>query len=196
MRNLLLFGVLFLVTACSGQTGEYAARGAGTGALSGAVGSMFGALVFGGDPIDAAARGAVIGAGAGATAGAIAGADADRRRAQQQQAELDALRLEIGDDTFEGLVALAECRHDEAFSQANKAVQSDNADYALAGLWLKALTLADQRRESEARAFYPDLVERDPEVGTADQVELEARQFLQELTAIRGEYGLPQICSA
>ena len=196
MRKIVLVGVLILMAACSGKTGEYAGRGAGSGALAGAVGGLFGSLVFGGDPIEGAARGAVIGTAAGATAGAISGAEADRRIAEQQQAELDALRRQIGDDSFEGLVALAECRHDVALSQAAKAAQSDNQDFALAGLWLETITYTDSRREAEARALYPTLIERDPEINSADQAELAVRNFIQELGSARTENDLPRVCSA
>ena len=199
LRTLIMLSVLVLVAACTGQVGQSAARGATTGAISGAVGKAFGALVFGGDPVEAAARGAVVGAAAGATAGAIVGSEKERRAAEQQEAEqeaeLEALRALIGPESFDGLTALAECRHDTALSLAGIAVQSDNADYALAGLWLEALTYTDQRQESEARARYPDLVEQDPEIGSADEAELAMREFIQDLGTIRAEFDLPEVCS-
>jgi len=195
LRKVILFGAIALIAACSGKTGEYAGRGAATGAMSGAVGGLFGALVFGGDPIEAAARGAVVGTAVGATAGAVTGSEADRRIAEQQQADLDAIRREIGDDSFDGLVALTDCRHDVALSHAAKAVQSDNSDYVLAGYWLEALTYTDQRQEAAARASYPALIERDPNIASSEQAELKMREFIQDLTAIRGEYGLPQVCA-
>ncbi len=67
------------------------------------------------------------GATRGATTGAVAGA----------MGGLAKLKQEIGNDSFDGLVALAECRHDVSLSQAARAKQSQNPNFALAGLWLE-----------------------------------------------------------
>ena len=179
---------------CSGHTGEYAARGATHGAVAGAVGGLLSSVVFGGDPLDGAARGAVVGAGVGATSGALVGSEVDRRVADRRKAEEERIRREIGEDSFEGLAALAECRYEVSLRQANKAVRSTNSDYALAGLWLEVLTYSDQREESRARALYPNLIEKDPHIGNEAQAEQTRRQFLQGLMEIRAEYGLPQVC--
>ena len=80
--------VLLVALSCISQlagcaTDSYAAKGAAkgatTGAAAGAVGGLVSALVFGGDPLDRAARGAVYGGAAGATAGAMAGSEMDRQ---------------------------------------------------------------------------------------------------------------------
>ena len=114
--------ILLLLTGLQlSACGEYAAKGAGagatTGAVSGAVGGLVSALVFGGDPAEAAARGAVYGGAVGATAGAMGGAQVDQKLEQQRQATAENLRKTLGDDAFEGLRALAECRHDAALKQ-------------------------------------------------------------------------------
>ena len=128
---------LATVPSCSQRTVEGAGRGAATGAVAGAVGGMVSALVFGGNVGEAAARGAVWGGSTGATAGAISGAVADsNEKKAQQAAELDALRKKLGDDAFQGLVALAQCKHEVAQGYGRTAAASDNPDYALAGLWL------------------------------------------------------------
>jgi hypothetical protein len=49
------------MSACSTTSGKMAGQGAATGAIAGSVGGLVGALVFGGDPAEAAARGAVWG---------------------------------------------------------------------------------------------------------------------------------------
>ena len=140
--------------ACQSSAGKGAAQGAGTGAIAGAVGGAVTALVFGGDPVEAAARSAVWGASAGAATGAIAGSQADKQAEQQThkktEAELAKLRDEIGDENYAGLESLADCRHDESLRAAAKGRQSNNPNYALAGLWLEILNYADSGREAKA----------------------------------------------
>lgn len=185
------------LTGCASDS--YAAKGAGkgatTGAVSGAVGGIFSALVFGGDPAEAAARGAVYGGAVGATAGAIAGSEADRQVKQQQDAQLAKLRQKIGDETFTGLEALADCRHDVSLQQAAKAQKSENPNYALAGLWLEVLTYADQKQETKARNLFPTLVQKDWDIKSEEQAEETMRKALNSLMDIREEYKLPRVCS-
>jgi hypothetical protein len=177
---------------------SYAARGAAggakSGAVAGAVGGLVTSLVFGGDPLDAAARGAVYGGAVGATAGGMAGAEQDKAVAAQREAELERLKQQIGPDAFEGLAALAECRHAEALAMAGKARQSENKDYSLAGLWLAVLTYGDSRCETEARGLFPDLISLDPDVRDAAEAEETMRKGLTRLMDIREEYKLPRVC--
>ncbi len=53
------------------------------------------------------------------------------------------MKDEFGDDTYNGLVALTECKHEVAMGYARSSSQSKNKDYALAGLWLEVLTESD-----------------------------------------------------
>jgi len=152
------------------------------------------ALVFGGDPIDRAARGAVWGGTTGAVAGGMAGSQADKKLQQQREAELAKLRLKIGDDAFGCLEALADCQHDVSLQQAAKAQQSDNPNYALAGLWLEVLNYADRRDEAQARSLFPDLVKKDWDIKTESQAEETMRKALNALMDIRQEYKLPRVC--
>jgi hypothetical protein len=185
-----------LLSAC----GEYAAKGAGagatTGAVSGAVGGLVSALVFGGDPAEAAARGAVYGGAVGATAGAMGGAQVDKKVEQQRQATEQALRTRIGDDAYEGLKALADCRHDVSLKQAELARQSENPNFSLAGLWLEVLSYADQGNESRARELFPDVVTTDWDIKTEAEAEAEMRKTLNQLMDIREQYNMPRVCSA
>ena len=183
-----------LIIGCSPQSKQMAGEGAATGAVAGAVGGMVSALVFGGDPAEAAARGAVWGGSTGAVAGAMAGARADERQQAQREAQLERLKQEIGEDSFKGLEALADCKHDVALAYGRTAAQSKNRDHALAALWLEILTYADQREESRARALFPDLVANDPKVGSDAQAEASMRKALQTLMDIRAEYGMPRTC--
>ncbi|UCH75451.1 MAG: hypothetical protein JSU82_06340 [Rhodospirillales bacterium] len=192
-----VLGALWLA-GCAGDshTAQGAGRGAATGAVSGAVGGLVGSLVFGGNPAEAAARGAVYGGAVGATAGAIAGSEADRKIAEQEAQELAALRERIGDDAFSGLEALAECRHDVALAQGAKARQSENPNYALAGLWLEVLSHADRRDEERARALFPTVVETDWDVNSEAQAEETMRDALTKLMDIRETHRLPRVCPA
>ena len=191
-------GALFLGTLLS-ACGEYAAKGAGTGAttgaVSGAVGGLVSALVFGGDPAEAAARGAVYGGAVGATAGAMGGAQVDKKVAQQRQAQEDAIRTQIGDDAFKGLQALADCNHDVSLQQAGLARQSDNPNFALAGLWLEVLSYADKGDKTTASSLFPDIVNKDWDIKSEAQAEATMRDTLTKLMDIREQYNMPRTCS-
>jgi hypothetical protein len=192
---LTLFVTMMIFIACSQQSMQRAGQGAATGAVVGAVGGMVTALVFGGSVGEAAARGAVYGGSTGATAGAISGAVADsNQKKAQQAAELEALRNRLGDDAFNGLVALVECKHDIAHGYGRTAAKSDNADFALAGLWLQVITYADNRQEDQARAMFPDLVEKDSKLASESQAETKMQAALQKLMDVRQEYKLPREC--
>ena len=198
---LLLLAIVGLVTQLAGcasdsYTAKGASRGAVTGAVSGAVGGLVSALVFGGDPVDRAARGAVYGGAVGATAGAIAGSEVDKKAKAQQEAGLAQLRKDIGEDAYNGLGALADCKHDVSLRQATKARQSQNPNYSLAGLWLEVLSYADQREEAKARALFTSLVEKDWDIKSEAQAEEVMRKALNELMIIRQEYQLPRVCGS
>ena len=196
---LVVFAALWLglqMAGCASDsyTAKGATKGATTGAVSGAVGGLVYGLVFGGDPLERAARGAVYGGAAGAAAGAMAGSEADRRVKEQREANLAKLRQEIGDDAFEGLEALADCRHDVSLNQAAKAQRSANPNYALAGLWLEVLNYGDQRDEARARSLFPTVVEKDWDIKTESQAEETMRKTLNGLMDIRQEYNMPRVC--
>ncbi len=180
--------------ASDSHTTKDAARGAGSGAVAGAVGGLVGSLVFGGDVGRSVARGAVVGAAVGGTAGAISGSQKDKRKEEAREAQLDKLRQEIGPDAYDGLEALADCKHDISLRQAAKAQQSDNPNPALAGLWLEVLSYADQRDEAKARSLFPTLVEKDWDIKTEAQAEETMRDALNKLMDIRQEYKLPRVC--
>ena len=197
----LLLGSVAVSAGCASDS--YAAKdateGATTGAIAGAVGGMVSALVFGGDVVEAGARGAVYGGTTGAVVGGMSGSKVDQAVAAQKQAdreaELEQLRNEIGTDAYNGVVALAECKHEIAIANAREAASSSNSDYALAGIWVEALTEADRHNETEARTMLADIVARDREVKTEADAEARMRKALQELGNIRVEYDLPAACS-
>lgn len=193
--SLLLMVALMTFPACSKQTAQRAGQGAATGAVVGAVGGMVSAMVFGGNVGEAAARGAVWGGSTGAAAGAMSGAMAEsNQKKAQQTAELENLRKQLGDDAFNGLAALAECKHEVAQGYGRTAAQSDNKDYSLAGLWLQVLAYADGGQEDQARTLFPDLVAKDSTISSESQAETEMREGLQKLKEIRQEHNLPKAC--
>ena len=195
---LVLVATVFIFCNCSKQSVERAGQGAATGAVVGAVGGMVSALVFGGNVGDAAARGAVWGASTGAAAGAMSGAMADSNQKKaaetQKAADLEKLKRELGDDAFNGLAALVECKHEIALAYGRTAAQADNPDFSLAGLWLQILAYADNRQEDQARALFTDLVAKDSKLSSDAQAETEMRGALQKLGDIREEYQLPRVC--
>jgi len=194
-KFLLVIFLGFQLSAC----GEYAAKGAGTGAttgaVSGAVGGLVSALVFGGDAGEAMARGAVYGGAVGATAGAMGGAQVDKKLEQQRDATAEALRTKIGDDAYEGLEALADCKHDVSLKQASLARQSDNPNFSLAGLWLEVLSYADQGNEARARELFPEVVTDDWNIESEAEAEADMRQTLTKLMDIREQYNMPRVCT-
>ena len=195
---LLLSIFLFIVvglTACSGRSIERGSQGATMGAVAGAAGGVVSALVFGGNVGDAAARGAVWGGTTGAVSGAVVGSQENKNEKAQQDKTIEKLKTDLGEDAFKGLAALAECKHDVALGYAKTAGKSENKNYALAGLWVEVLTLADQKAEDRARALFLDLITKDSKVSSEAQAEEGMRGALQKIMDIRAEYKLPKTCS-
>jgi len=184
-----------MVAGCETSAGKGAAQGATSGAIAGAVGGAVTALVFGGDPVEAATRSAVWGASAGAATGAIAGSQVDKKTDQQTEAKYAKLREEIGDENFDGLAALADCKHAESLKAAASGRRSKNPNYALAGLWLEILNYADKGQESKARELFPTLVEQDWNVESTAQAETRMREGTTALGNIREEYDRPRVCA-
>jgi len=185
--------------ASDSHAADGAAQGAGTGAIAGAVGGLVSGLVFGGDPVERAARGAVYGGTTGAVVGGIQGAEKDNqelaKQKEQREARVKELREELGQQAFQSLAALAECKHDKAMQFAMKAQEQSNPNFALAGLWLEILIYADMKDEARARDLFPRLVEEDWNLESEAQAEESMRKALNELMDIREQYGLPRVCS-
>lgn len=192
---LLLCMTLLATAGCTKQTAKQAGEGATMGAVVGAVGGLVTGLVFGGNPIESAAAGAVFGATTGATAGAISGAQQESAKKQQQTARAEEFRKRFGEDAYNGVVALAQCKHEVALANAAVVRKESSEDKALAGLWLEVISYADNKQEEKARALFPTVVENDPEVKTDAQAEEKMRRALQRLMEIRAEHGLPQVCT-
>lgn len=206
VRSRQLPGILFAMVAMLLESGcasdSYAAKGAskgaGTGAIAGAVGAAATALIFGGNVGEAAARGAVYGGASGAVVGGISGAQVDKQVAAQERAEYERrvqeFREEIGTDAFNGFVALAECKHEVAIANAREAQKSRNRDFALAGLWVEALTEADRAHADAASALLPAIVEKDREIGDTAAAQARLDEALGEMGEIRTQHDLAPSC--
>jgi len=194
---LILLVQTLTLSGCSGASGQRAAEGAGTGALAGAAGGLVSGLLWGGDPLESAARGAVVGATTGAVVGGVSGSKEDKANAQaQQQNEIAELRSQIGEDAFAGITALAKCNHAVAEANAQVAAKSSNSNYALAGLWVDAISHADRDDMAGARALYPEIIRWDRSAENNDQVDAELQGTLVKLQDIRQQYDLPRTCSS
>lgn len=208
ITSIALIALALQLAGCAGDSyaSKGARKGAVQGAAAGAVGGLVSALVFGGDPLDRAARGAVYGGAAGAVAGGIAGSNVDKQvRAQkqtqkaiqaEQDADIEALKKEIGKPAFNGLAALAECQHEITLKKAKKARKSKNPNHRLAGLWLEVLSYADFRQQDRVRSLVPVIVKKDWDISSNAQAEQAVRDAMAELTEIRREYSLPLVCYA
>ncbi len=192
-----LSALLIMASGCSGQSGQRAAEGAGTGALAGAAGGLVSGLLWGGDPLESAARGAVVGGTSGAVAGGVSGAKQDKAQAQAaEKQEIEQLRTRIGADAFAGVTALAECKHGVAEANAQVAAKSTDSNYALAGLWVDAISHADRGDLEGAKSFYPEIIRWDRSVENEAQVEAKLQESLTKLKSIRKRYDLPERCPA
>ena len=195
---LLALALAGLTLGCTSNQKAGAAKGGTRGAVAGAAAGVVGALIFGDDVGDAAARGAVWAGTAGAVSGAMAGTDADRREAEQErkQAEkkLRELRKRIGEDAFNGLAALADCKHEVALAYASTAARSENAAYAEAAIWLRAMTYVETGQEGQAAELYPELVEKDEHAKDVDDVRERVMHALETVRDYREKEGRPRFC--
>ncbi len=186
------------ILGCAGA-GEGAVKGAASGALAGAASGLISSLIWGGDPGYHMARGAAVGATVGAVGGAIEGSSKARaekeRTAAQEQREIDQIRRDIGNDAFDGIVALAECKHEVAIANARVAAESKNGNHALAGLWVEALTFADRGDEAGQEAIAPEIIRWDREINGRSSFDRELKKAHSDLLDIRSEYLLPRTCS-
>jgi hypothetical protein len=191
----------FLLVLCSGilGCGEHAARqagqGAAMGAASGAVGGMVSAIIFGGDPVEAAARGAVYGGAVSATAGAISGSQVDASIREQRQAREDQIREEIGSDAFKGLSALVSCDYEDTISYVTASKASSNPNYVVAGYWLELLSYADKGDLREVERLLPIVIKEDWDTNNKDQASTSLRQLQTNLEGLRVDYKLDENCA-
>lgn len=114
----------------------------------------------------------------------------------QQDAELEVLRKEIGRPAFNGLGALAECRHQDSLTKAKKARKAKNPNHRLAGLWLEVLNYADLHQQEQVTSLLPAIVKEDWDIDSVAQAQATTREAAAELITIRKDYKLPLVCPA
>ena len=207
VRSRQLAGVLLAMIAMVMNSGcasdshaaKGASKGASTGAIAGAVGAAATALIFGGNVGEAAARGAVYGGTSGAVVGGMSGAERDKQVAAQERAEYEKrvqeFRDSIGTDAFNGFVALAECKHGVAIANAREAQKSSKRDFALAGLWVEALTEADRANTDAAVGLLPAIVEKDRKIKDAKDAQARIDEAVVRMGDIRTQHGLAASCA-
>jgi hypothetical protein len=197
VRGIFILLVVSGIVGCAGA-GEGAIKGAAGGALAGAASGLISSLVWGGDPGEYMARGATAGATVGAIGGAIDGSGQARAKkenqAAQEQRELDQFRHDIGNDAYEGVVSLVDCKHSVALANAEVAEGSRNGNHALAGLWLRALTLSDQQNKAGLDEVALEIIRWDRNIANTAQFENELNQSHSDLMSIRADYGKPRTC--
>ena len=182
---------------CAGA-GEGAVKGAAGGALAGAASGLVTALVWGGDAGEHMARGAAAGATVGAVGGAIQGSQQEKAKrnydAEREQQEIEQFRRDIGDDAFDGIIALAECKQEVALANARVASNSTNSNHALAGLWVQALTYEDQGDSAGLAELTPEILQWDRGINSQEAFERELATAYRDLVQIRADYSLPLSC--
>lgn len=183
-----------LAAGCATQTGQQAGKSAAIGGLAGAAGGALSAAIFGGNVGRAMAQGAAWGAGSGAVGGAIAGSQIDEKVQNTPEAKAAKLKKEIGDDAFNGLKAIVDCDYPAALAEAEKAKASGNNEYAVAGLWVEALTYFDSRQEDKARGLYPQIYKKDKHISTEKQAEAHIRNGLDQIMQAREKRNKPRVC--
>jgi len=192
---LLLSILLLTLCSCGKQSGTRAVQGGATGTAAGVVGGLVSALIFGGDVGEAVAYGAVWGASTGAVSGAIIGHQEDKaiKKQEMEQARKKLIK-ELGEDGYEGLKALVQCKHPVAHSYANLSMNSKKKQYLETGKWLDILAYADAGDTEKANSMLPEVIEIDAGVNSLDEAQKFLEHSLTGVKNIRGQYGLAKTC--
>lgn len=101
--------------------------------------------------------------------------------------EDEELRKYYGNENVDGLEALIVGNHEKALAFANVGELSDDANYRLSAIWLKALIAADQNNDQEAKKEYERLVTFDPEIKNIEEAQKETEYLLSEVDYYRKE---------
>jgi hypothetical protein len=117
--------------------------------------------------------------------------------AQEAQAEgasdteIEAEWIEaIGEDNWNGLIALVDCQHQRAHLLAQAGSTMDNEEFRLASIWLEAMIVVDQKRMDEAQGFFEQIADRDPEIDTVQQASIEVDKAILDVRDYRREEGI------
>lgn len=94
-------------------------------------------------------------------------------------------RIEYGDDNVDGLVTLANGNHEQALALADAGEASDDANYRMWAVWLKAIIYADQGDRAAVEKEYARLIVLDPEVSSVEEADEWMELLLGDLAEIR-----------
>lgn len=117
--------------------------------------------------------------------------DLDRRTREQEaiqekvESDEEWMRKEYGKENVDGLIELVDGNHDKAMAYANVGELSDDANYRLSAMWLKAMIEEDRGLKDEAKAQFERLVTFDPEIKDVNEAEKEVKMLLEEVEDLR-----------
>ncbi len=117
--------------------------------------------------------------------------DLDRRTREQEaiqekvESDEEWMRKEYGKENVDGLIELVDGNHDKAMAYANVGELSDDANYRLSAMWLKAMIEEDRGLKDEAKAQFERLVTFDPEIKDVNEAEKEVKMLLEEVEYLR-----------
>ncbi len=189
------------------QTAQSAKKGAIWGGLAG--------LVFGGSLGDVVAGAAVGGAG-GAAYGHVKGKEQQKRyeleiqdqalrleqernyilqdqvnQTKEQMAQDHALLVRaFGEDNVNGLYALIECKHNNAYLYALAGANSDMLSHRLSAVWLEAMVAQDEKNSSTAERAYMRITAQDDTVKNVEEARNETINILADVRAERVQQGI------
>lgn len=109
------------------------------------------------------------------------------RRTKEVEAENEELKLKqaYGVENVEGLKALVDKKHEKAMALANVGELSENEDFKLSAVYLKALISADMDDESNLEQQLERIVNLDNEVDSYTEAEKEVNILLEEVNKLR-----------
>jgi hypothetical protein len=115
----------------------------------------------------------------------------EAQAAGKSDTEVEAEWVEaVGEDNWNGLLALVECQHQRAHLLAQAGATLDNEEYRLASLWLEAMILVDQKNQDGAAPYFERLAAGDPEIDTAQQASIEVDKAILDIRDYRREEGI------
>lgn len=217
-RNILNYrtiGILSLVLSLTVGTVQAQKTQTAKSAKTGAIWGGLAGLVFGGSLGDVV-EGAVVGGAGGAVYGNVKGKEQQRRH--QLEIQDQALRLEqernyilqdqvnqtreqmaqdrallvraFGEDNVNGLTALVECNHRNAYLYALAGSNSDMLSHRLAAIWLEAMVAQDQKDSVTSERAYMRIVAQDDTVDSEDQARNETIDALVDVRMERNQQGI------
>jgi len=107
------------------------------------------------------------------------------------QEDFDAeIEKAIGRDNYEGYKALRACEFKRASGLAKVGALSKNDEYRLVSLWLEAM-ISIEARDGQSQELFEQLVQKDPDIDTAQQASIETDKAVLDRRNERREMGLP-----